>query len=188
MIRQTHSNYIIVFNPASAWSKTIFLLFLLNGTLPVAPLTFSWCFFATSIIKEVELKKCKHCGLLVKSVKSNPKTLSQNTQYYQVVRILAKKGENYKSNPEKQQALSKSIQKNSRLSLKKHIKLIQTNSRLSLNKTIELIQTNSRLSLNKTIELIQTNSRLSLKTIELNPDKYKALSKQNYRANRDNSL
>ena len=54
-------------------------------------------------------KKCEHCGLLVKSVKSNQKKLSQNTQYQEnAVMILAKKVESYKSNPEKQQALSKS--------------------------------------------------------------------------------
>ena len=48
--------------------------------------------------------------MLVKSVQSNQKKLSQNTQYYQenVLKILAKKVENYKSNPEKHQALSKS--------------------------------------------------------------------------------
>ena len=49
-------------------------------------------------------------GLLVKSFKINVKKLSQNTQYYQesIINILAKKVESYKSNPEKQQASSKS--------------------------------------------------------------------------------
>ena len=52
------------------------------------------------------------CDLLVKSVKSNQKKLIQNTQYYQEnVKILAKKVESYKSNPEKQQALPQSTYK-----------------------------------------------------------------------------
>ena len=55
-------------------------------------------------------KKCEHCGLLVKSFKSNEKKLSQNTQYYQenVVNILDKRVESYMKNPEKQKALTKS--------------------------------------------------------------------------------
>ena len=55
-------------------------------------------------------KKCEHCGLLVKLFKSNEKKLNHNTQYCQknVVHILAKQVESYKSNPEKQKALSKS--------------------------------------------------------------------------------
>ena len=59
----------------------------------------------------IRQKKCEHCGLLVKSVKSNQKSLRQNTQYYRknVVKIVARKVERYSSNLEKQQALSKSI-------------------------------------------------------------------------------
>ena len=119
-------------------------------------------------------KICENCGLLVKSVKCNQKTLSQNTQYYHeiVVKILVKKVESYKSNSEKQQALSKSTyranpDKFKAISLKTY--------RANPDKLKALSQQNYRA--------IPTNSRLFLKkTYRANQDKFKAISKKNLKS------
>ena len=116
---------------------------------------------------EIPIRQTK-CGLLVKSVQSNQKKLSQNTQYYQenVLKILAKKVENYKSNPEKQQALSKSTY---RANPDKFKAISKKTYRANPDKFKAVSQQNYRANLSKfktlsqqTYRVIQKNLRLSL--------------------------
>ena len=104
--------------------------------------------------------------MLAEFVKSSQKKSSQNTQHYlENVKILAKKVEKYKGNPEKQQALSKSI--------------YRANTNKFKANTIELLLTNSRLFLKKNYRAnAGTFKALSLKYYRANTDKFKALSQK----------
>ena len=111
--------------------------------------------------------------MLVKSVKSNQKKLSQNTYYQEnVVKILAKKVESYKSNPEKQQALSKSSY---RANPDKFKALSKKTYRANPDKFKALSQQNYKANTDKYKALFKMNYR----------DKLKALFKLNYAKKRD---
>ena len=170
-------------------SVILSLLLFMAGDVELNPGPFRKCPHCQCEIP-IRQKKCKHCGLLVKSFISSEKQLTQNTQYYQenVVNILAKRVESYKQNPEKQKALSKASYKSnpekqkalSKASYRSNPEKQKALSKASYRSNPEKQKALSKASYRSNPEKQKALSKASYKS---NPDKQKAWSKLSYRAN-----